>query len=157
MAIDEQVRAMLKQLGTALNEAVSSSEKVHGLLDRLREEGYEPYLCLDAKVALDRSGRRAEAALPTIRRGAHGSGASSAPSPSRGAAAARKAKAATRATAAVSAAEAQEAAAAEGTFLIDRRDLGILQSLGIDPTRPVRSRRRPEAAVAIRSTVSRKH
>lgn len=162
MALDEQVRAMLKELGAALNEAVSSSEKVHGLLDRLREEGYEPYLCLDAKVALDKRGRRAEASLPTIRRGAHGAqpkvgSASHASHASRGSAAARKSKAAARASAAISAAEAEEAAAAEGTFLIDRRDLGILQSLGIDPTRPVRSRRRPEAAVAIRSTVSRKH
>ena len=127
MALDESVRSTLKNLGTALNDAISASTKVHELLDKLREEGYEPYLCLDAKVALDRRGRRSQAALPSIRRGGAGS---------------RKG-------------EGDDAAAA--VFRIDRKDLGILQSLGIDPTRPVRVRRRPEAAVAVRSTVSRKH
>ena len=123
MPLDESVRATLKKLGTALNDAISSSSKVHELLDQLREEGYEPYLCLDAKVALDRRGRRAQAALPSIRRGGGG---------------------------------ARKAEAEEAPFRIDRKDLGILQSLGIDPTRPVRARRRPEAAVAVRSTVARK-
>jgi len=123
MPLDESVRATLKKLGTALNDAISSSSKVHELLDQLREEGYEPYLCLDAKVALDRRGRRAQAALPSIRRGGSGT---------------------------------RKGEADEAPFRIDRKDLGILQSLGIDPTRPVRARRRPEAAVAVRSTVARK-
>ena len=133
MPLDESVRGTIKELGTALNEAISASAKVHELLDRLREEGYEPYLCLDAKVALDRRGRRSQAALPSIRRGGRVSHRGDADDAN----------------------EAGEAAAA--TFRIDRKDLVILQSLGIDPTRPVRARRRPEAAVAVRSTVARKH
>ena len=126
MALDESVRATLKELGTAVNEAVSASEKVHELLDKLREEGYEPYLCLDAKVALNRQGRRSPAALPSIRRGGG--------APLRG----------------------DEDDAAAVVFRIDRKDLGILQSLGIDPTRPVRARSRHEAAAQVRSTVARK-
>ncbi len=69
MAMDERTRAALRELGKALNEAVSSSAEVHEILQRLREEGHEPYLVLDATVALDKRGRSSRAALPSIRRG----------------------------------------------------------------------------------------
>ena len=71
MALDEKTRAALRELGKALNEAVSSSTSVHEILQRLREEGHEPYLVLDATVALGNRGRSARAALPSIRRGGH--------------------------------------------------------------------------------------
>jgi hypothetical protein len=69
MALDEKTRAALGELGKALNEAVSSSAEVHAILARLREEGHEPYLVLDATVAIEKRGLRARAALPSIRRG----------------------------------------------------------------------------------------
>ncbi len=69
MALDEKTRAALRELGKALNEAVSSSADVKEILQRLRDDGHEPYLVLDATVALDARGRRARASLPSIRRG----------------------------------------------------------------------------------------
>lgn len=123
MALDEKARTTLRELGAALNEAVSASDRVHELLQRLRDAGYDPYLCLDATVALDRKGRKASAPLPSIRRG--------------------------RSTA-------RRVEGDEAGFRIDVKDLRILQSLGIDPTRLVRRRSRPDAAVTLRSTVSRK-
>lgn len=69
MALDEKTREALRELGKALNEAVSSSAEVHAILERLREDGHEPYLVLDATVAIEKRGRRAQAALPSIRRG----------------------------------------------------------------------------------------
>jgi hypothetical protein len=69
MSLDANARAALRELGSALNEAISSSPKVHEILQRLREEGHEPYLVLDATVAIEKRGRRAQAALPSIRRG----------------------------------------------------------------------------------------
>ena len=42
MALDEKVRAYLRELGAALNDAVSSSEKVHDILAKVKAEGYEP-------------------------------------------------------------------------------------------------------------------
>ena len=74
MALDEKTRAALRELGKALNEAVSSSRDVQEILQRLRDGGHEPYLVLDATVALDGRGRRSRAALPSIRRGGHGRG-----------------------------------------------------------------------------------
>ena len=69
MALDEKTRAALRELGNALNEAISSSGRVQEILQRMREEGNEAYLVLDATVALEKSGRRAQATLPSIRRG----------------------------------------------------------------------------------------
>ena len=71
MALDERTRAALRELGNALNEAVSSSSRVHDILQKIREEGHEAWLVLDATVALEKPGRRARAALPSIRRGGH--------------------------------------------------------------------------------------
>ncbi len=69
MALDDKVRSHLKDLGSALNEAVSASARVHEILGRVKAEGYEPYLILDATIALDRRGHRSSASLPSIRRG----------------------------------------------------------------------------------------
>jgi hypothetical protein len=127
MALDEKVRAYLRELGAALNEAVSSSDKVHEILAKVKSEGYGAYLCLDATVALDKRGRRSSAALPSIRRGGLN-------------------------------AENDRAISGMDTavFQINVKDLGFLRSVGIDPTRPIRARRRPQAAVTIRSTVARR-
>jgi len=69
MALDERTRDALRELGNALNEAVSSSARVHEILQRIREDGSEPYLVLDATVALEGREHRTRAALPSIRRG----------------------------------------------------------------------------------------
>ncbi len=123
MVLDERMRGLLRELGTALNDAVSSSQKVHEVLARVRAEGYEAYLVLDATVALDRRGRRSSAALPSIRRGS--------PVGARG--------------------DGEMA-----PFQINIKDLTFLRSVGIDPTRPIRARRRPGTTVTLRSTVARR-
>ncbi len=128
MALDEKIREYLRELGAALNEAVSSSAKVHEILAKVKSEGYGAYLCLDATVALDKRGRRSSAALPTIRRG--------------GLAAPK--------------AERDADGLDTAVFQINVKDLGFLRSVGIDPTRPIRTRRRPQAAVTIRSTVAKR-
>ena len=130
MALDDKVRTYLRELGAALNEAVSSSEKVHEILAKVKAEGYGVYLVLDATVALEKRGRRSSAALPSIRRGAlH----------------------------AASAGEDGEGSTVErAVFQINVKDLSFLRSVGIDPTRPIRSRRRPQSTVTIRSTVAKR-
>jgi hypothetical protein len=123
MALDDKLRAHLRDLGAALNEAVSAAPKVHEILARVKAEGYDAYLVLDATVALDKRGRRSSASLPSIRRGAPGAG---------------------------------RAEGESAPFQINVKDLGFLRSVGIDPTRPIRARRRPGASVTLRSTVARK-
>ncbi len=126
MALDEKIRAYLRELGTALNQAVSSSEAVHEILAKVRAEGYDAYLVLDATVALDRRGRRSQAALPSIRRGG------------------------------ISHARRGDADSETAVFQINVKDLSFLRSVGIDPTRPIRARRRPGTTVTLRSTVAKR-
>lgn len=123
MALDERTRSLLRELGAALNKAVSSSERVHEILAQVKSEGYEPYLVLDATVALDRRGRKTSAALPSIRRGSLHS---------------------------------QRSETENAVFQINVKDLTFLRSVGIDPTRPIRARRRPQATVTMRSTVAKR-
>jgi hypothetical protein len=138
MALDEKLRAYLRELGTALNQAVSASEAVHEILAKVRAEGYDAYLILDATVALDRRGRRSQAALPSIRRG--------------GLASPRRDEGATEGAGSAGGSGSQESA----VFQINVKDLSFLRSVGIDPTRPIRARRRPAEMVTLRSTVARR-
>lgn len=123
MALDDKVRGFLRELGAALNDAVSSSEKVHEILAKVKAEGYDVYLVLDATVALEKRGRRSQASLPSIRRGGL---------------------------------NASRPDVETAVFQINVKDLSFLRSVGIDPTRPIRARRRPAATVTLRSTVAKR-
>jgi len=109
--MDAKLRAMLKELGDAINDSVSESDRVHDTIEKLREQGYRLFLNLDARIGIERDddfaedddSENAEAAL----------------------------------------------ASASAEFRIDFRDLRFLKSVGIDPTRKVRTRR-ARAAVARR-------
>ena len=129
MALDDKVRAYLRELGAALNDAVSSSEKVHEILAKVKAEGYGVYLVLDATVALEKRGRRSSATLPSIRRGAL--------------------------QAARAAGDGEGGTVETAVFQINVKDLSFLRSVGIDPTRPIRARR-PAATVTLRSTVAKR-
>ena len=106
--MNDHLRAMLKELGQAINESISGSDRVHDSIRRIREEGYNLYMVLDAKVGVGRTEGRARAArrrptvAPVVERVATGD--------------------------------------ARAAFVINVKDVRILKSLGIDPTRKVRLR-----------------
>src|SRR5262245_17528633 len=110
MELNDHLRQMLKELRQAINESISGSGRVHDSIQRIRDEGYNLYMVLDAKVGVnkrDRSGRRKAAGA---REAAGARGRSEEP-------------------------VIEERAA----FRINVKDLRFLKSLGIDPTRKVRS------------------
>jgi hypothetical protein len=114
--MDAKLRAMLKELGDAINDSVSESDRVHETIEKLRDHGYKLFLNLDARIGIEREedfGGDDEAGSVEMSR---------------------------------------RPASAE--FRIDFRDLRFLKSVGIDPTRKVRSRR-ARAAVARRRTSRR--
>jgi hypothetical protein len=106
MELSDNLRDMLKELGQAINESISGSGRVHESIQRIRDEGYNLYMVLDAKVGVKREAR------------------------SRGRRAAARAEETKGKTS-------EERAA----FRINLKDLHILKSLGIDPTRKVRNRK----------------
>jgi len=54
MELNDHLREMLKELGQAINESISGSGRVHESIQRIREEGYNLYMVLDAKVGVNR-------------------------------------------------------------------------------------------------------
>ncbi len=57
MELSDHLRAMLKELGQAINESISGSGRVHDSIQKIRDEGYNLYMVLDAKVGVGKRER----------------------------------------------------------------------------------------------------
>src|SRR5450432_3360020 len=108
MELSDHLREMLKELGQAINESISGSGRVHDSVQKIRDEGYNLYMVLDAKVGVN-----------------------------------KRERATSRSRRAVASAEPEEATgpSERAAFRINLKDLRFLKSLGIDPTRKVRTRK----------------
>ena len=112
--MDDKIRELLKQLGNAINESISSSEDVNDQIQKIKDEGYNLYVVLDATIGLNREGEEEEEQTTLTR------------------------------------AEPQKTISDmqirgnEAQFRINVNDLALLRSLGIDPTRKVRTTKRLE-------------
>ncbi len=100
--MDEKIKQLLRDLGMAINESISGSDDVNRQIQKIRDEGYNLYVVLDATIGLNRQG---EPEAPT---------------------------------------EIVVKSDKEIQFRININDLALLRSLGIDPTRKVRTARRVE-------------
>jgi hypothetical protein len=107
--VDDKIKQLLRELGTAINESISASDDVNQHIQRIRDEGYELYVVLDATIGLNKQDSEESGQEPA-------------------------------ALVVKSDKDIQ--------FRIDINDLGLLRSLGIDPTRKVRSTRRVEPLAA---------
>jgi hypothetical protein len=52
--MDEKIKQLLQELGTAINESISSSDDVNQHIQRIRDEGYDLYVVLDATIGLNK-------------------------------------------------------------------------------------------------------
>lgn len=52
--MDEKIKQLLQDLGTAINESISGSEDVNRHIQRIRDEGYDLYVVLDATIGLNK-------------------------------------------------------------------------------------------------------
>lgn len=52
MDIDDRAKAIVQEIGTAINESVENSPRVAEAIDRLREAGYEMELTLRLEIGL---------------------------------------------------------------------------------------------------------
>ncbi len=113
--MDDRIRQLLKELGDAINESISESTDVNDRIQRIRDEGYNLYVVLDATIGLNKEDE-----------------------PEQSAATAESTSPAAR-TVAIA-----KSPRGDVQFRIDISDLGFLRSIGIDPTRKVKSQRRLE-------------
>jgi hypothetical protein len=65
--VDDRIKQLLKELGTAINESISSSDDVNRHIQKIRDEGYDLYVVLDATIGLNKQedGSAAEAVPST--------------------------------------------------------------------------------------------
>lgn len=54
--VDEKIKQLLRDLGTAINESISGSDDVNRHIQRIRDEGYNLYVVLDATIGLNKQG-----------------------------------------------------------------------------------------------------
>ena len=114
--VDDRIKQLLRDLGTAINESISGSDDVSRHIQRIRDEGYDLYVVLDATIGLNRNDEdESEEKQPE-----------------------------TSTELALREEPREEREVREVQFRINVNDLGLLRSLGIDPTRKVRSTRRIE-------------
>jgi hypothetical protein len=52
--VDDKIRQLLQELGTAINESISGSEDVNQHIQKIRDEGYDLYVVLDATIGLNK-------------------------------------------------------------------------------------------------------
>jgi len=55
LQLDSQTKQLLRELGRAINEAVSDSESIADIIARIKATGFDVFLMLDAVVALNHS------------------------------------------------------------------------------------------------------
>jgi hypothetical protein len=118
--LDDKIKQLLRELGTAINESISGSDDVNRHIQKIRDEGYDLYVVLDATIGLNRQ----DGDAPQLQFQSQ-SGSQSA---------------STEMTPAVVA----RSDGREAQFRINVNDLALLRALGIDPTRKVRTARRLE-------------
>ena len=104
--MDDKIKQLLQDLGTAINESISGSEDVNRHIQKIRDEGYDLYVVLDATIGLNKQDGTSEDGETAV-------------------------------------AQVSEPPK-EVQFRIDVNDLRFLRSMGIDPTRKVKSMRRLE-------------
>ena len=52
--MDDKIKQLLQDLGSAINESISGSEDVNRHIQKIRDEGYDLYVVLDATIGLNK-------------------------------------------------------------------------------------------------------
>jgi hypothetical protein len=65
-ATGEDVKRMMQEIGSTLQRTLSESPQIAHCLNRIRADGYEVSLVLEATIGFSRTGARESAEAPTI-------------------------------------------------------------------------------------------
>lgn len=52
--MDDKIKQLLQDLGIAINESISGSDDVNRHIQKIRDEGYDLYVVLDATIGLNK-------------------------------------------------------------------------------------------------------
>jgi len=51
--LDNRMKRLLREMGEAINDSLSTSEELNGAIGRIRQEGYDIFLILEATIGLN--------------------------------------------------------------------------------------------------------
>ena len=54
MELDDNLKKLMKDLGAAINDALSDSEEISGAIQKVRDSGYDVFLVLEATIGFNR-------------------------------------------------------------------------------------------------------
>ncbi|MFZ0773155.1 MAG: hypothetical protein WCA49_04630 [Candidatus Sulfotelmatobacter sp.] len=56
--MDQQLKELMKELGVAINESLSHSEQISEVVSRIKEDGYDVSLVLEATIGVSKKGEK---------------------------------------------------------------------------------------------------
>ena len=56
MELDDQFKRLIKELGDAINESLSESERIADVMSRIRNAGYDLFLVLEVTIGFNKRG-----------------------------------------------------------------------------------------------------
>jgi 4-aminobutyrate aminotransferase-like enzyme len=60
MQLDENLKQLMKELGAAINDALSESEEISEAIQNVRNAGYDVFLVLEATIGFNKRSKTAE-------------------------------------------------------------------------------------------------
>ncbi|HTS68532.1 MAG TPA: hypothetical protein VMO17_06080 [Terriglobia bacterium] len=63
MELDDNFKRLIKELGDAINESLSDSERISHVMSRMRNSGYDPFLVVEVTIGINKRGE-----VSTLRR-----------------------------------------------------------------------------------------
>jgi hypothetical protein len=64
--VDQKLESLMKQLGEAINDSISGSERIADVIARIKTDGYDIFVVLEATVGFNK--REAESPLAALTR-----------------------------------------------------------------------------------------
>ena len=60
MELDDNLKKLMKDLGAAINDALSDSEEISGSIQQVRNAGYDVFLVLEATIGFNRRSEQSQ-------------------------------------------------------------------------------------------------
>jgi len=64
--VDTRLKKLMKELGEAINGSLSESEQIAKAIAKIKEEGYDIFLVLEATIGFNRKNEEAVSAAPEL-------------------------------------------------------------------------------------------
>ena len=64
--MDDRLKELMQELGNAINESLSDSERIAGAIGEIKQAGYDVFLVLEATIGFNKRDESEEEAAPEV-------------------------------------------------------------------------------------------